>query len=328
MLKNLVRVSRFTTKAAAALSLLALPLAAHAAVEIDPGDTESALAADGGKVLEQCATTPDETCTVSINTAFNEVGARVDAEANGAGVARGEIFTDFSISNDSEAALIGSFVSGQVDVDGRLEAFAANAMASVDVSLQVTDMTAGVLVGAQTVLSHTVVNGSLPVAHSKAVVVPLPLTRGHDYRISLIIAARAEGSVSEAIGALSDFVGTASWLGLSVTAGQDPFEPLAELEALVDRIANALRDLQKTVAELREDFESHTHTYLTGRGQGHNNTEATTTSPSDGDVTPEASDAGNSQGGSPGATNSSSSSSSQPEPSEDDSGTQTRRRRR
>jgi hypothetical protein len=348
MLDNLVRVALCSAKAAAALTLLALPLAAHAAVEIDPGDTASPLLADGGATLEECDDTATETCTVSINAAGNEVGALVDAGANGAGAASAEVFTDFSISDDGEAALIGSVVSGQVSVDGLLEALEADAMASVDVSLQVMDMTAGVLVGAQTVVSHTVVNGSLRVLpHSKAVVIPLPLTRGHDYRISLIIAAEAAGSVAEPTGALSDFVNTASWSGLSVTAGQDPFEPIAELadrvsdlesdvdalesavtrlaaafqelagdlddlEALVDRIANALRDLQQTVAELREDFESHTHSYLTGKGVGHNNTDATTTTPSDGDPTPEPKVTGPGQSG-------------RPDPS--DNGTRTRTRR-
>jgi outer membrane murein-binding lipoprotein Lpp len=300
MLAKLVRIARCSTRAAVALTLLALPLTAHAAVEIDPGGTASDLAAEGGNILEECATTATETCTVSINAAGNEVAALVAAEADGAGAASGEVFTDFSISVDSEAPLLGSVVSGQVDVDGLLEALEADAMASVDVSLQVMDMTAGVLVGAQTVVSHAVVNGSLPVSRSNAVVIPLPLTRGHDYRISLVIAAEAAGSVSTATGALSDFASTASWSGLSVTAGQDPFEAIAalagrvsdlesdvaDLESDVDQIATELQDLTLIVEELSEDFESHTHTYLTGKGVGHNNTEATTTPPSDGDLTP------------------------------------------
>jgi hypothetical protein len=223
MLDNLVQIARCSTRAAAALTLLALPLAAHAAVEIDPGDTASDLAADGGNILEQCVATA--TCTVSINAAGNEVGALVDAEADGDGAASGEVFTDFSISDGSEATLIGSFVSGRVDVDGILEALEAHARASLDVSLQVMDMTAGVLVGAQTVVSQTVVNGSLLVSHSNAVVIPLPLTRGHDYRISLILAVEAAGSVDGETGALSDFVSTASWSRLSLTAGQEPFVP-------------------------------------------------------------------------------------------------------
>lgn len=287
MSHNIVAFMRGCLSSAALITLIALPLAAHAVVDIDPGDTASGLVADGGNVLEECATTANETCTVAINAAANEVGALVAAEPPGAGVASGEVFADFHVSGDADAVLPGSSVSAQVDVAGVLAALAADAMASVEVSLQVKDMTAGVLVGAQSVVGHTVVNGSLPVSHSKAVVIPVALTRGHDYRISLIIAAEAAGSVAEVIGAESDFVNTASWSDLSVTAGRDPFGAIArlagrvsDLEALVDRIANALRDLQRTVAQLREDFENHTHTYLTGKGAGHNKVDATTTTPS------------------------------------------------
>jgi hypothetical protein len=325
---NFIRTLIRSTRAAAALSLLVLPISAYAAV-IDPGDTASGLMADGGNILEECELGIGEpVCSVSFNLADNEVGAEVDADADEAGVASGELFTDFSVSGDSEAVLLGSFVSGRVDVAGLLRALAADAMASVEVSLLVNDVTAGgVLVGAQTVVSETIVNGSLPASRSSAVVIPVALTRGHDYRISLVIAAEAAGSVAETIGAQSDFVNTASWSGLSVTAGQDPFGAIAgldsrvsdlesdmarlipvvrqlvadlgDLEALVDRIANALRDLKETVAELREDFEAHTHTYLTGKGNGHNKVPAITTSPSDGDSIPEATPPGNS-GNAPG----------------------------
>ena len=38
-------------------------------------------------------------------------------------------------------------------------------------------------------------------------------------------------------------------------------------------------DRREILDELRDHFEGHTHTYLTGKGQGHNNTEAITSSP-------------------------------------------------
>jgi hypothetical protein len=327
MSANFIRTLIRSTRAAAALSLLALPISAYAEVEIDPGDTASGLEADGGD-SEVCDDNLTVECSVSFNLEDAEVGAKVDAQQSGAGVASAELFTDFSVSDDSEAVLLGSFVSGRVDVAGLLVALAADAMASVEVSLLVNDVTAGdVLVGAQTVVSETIVNGSLPASRSSAVVIPVALKRGHEYRISLVIAAEAAGSAVEEIGAQSNFVNTASWSDLSVTAGQDPFGAIAgldsrvsdlesdmarlilvvrklvadlgDLEALVDRIANALRDLKETVAELREDFEAHTHTYLTGRGTGHNKVPAITTSPSDGDSIPEATPPGNS-GNAPG----------------------------
>lgn len=334
-----VRILRGGTRAAAALALLALPLAANAAVEIDPGYTESNLMADGYNTLEKCDATDTEACAVAADVADNEIGALVNAQILGAGAASGEVYTDFSISGDSEAVLLGSSVAARVDVDGLLTSLAVDAIASVDVSLHVMDMTAGVLVGAQTVANHTIVNGLLPVSHSNAVVIPVALTRGHDYRISLIIAAEAVGSAVELGGgsAQSAFINTASWMGLSVTAGQDPFGAIADLEdrvsdveddvawlipvvrqlvadldaleALVDRIANALRDLQQTVAELREDFDNHTHTYLTGKGVGHNNTEATTTLPMDGASIQPVTTPGNSGNTNPNASSSESSAS-------------------
>jgi len=280
---------------AAALSpiLFALPVAALAAVDIDPGTTASDLAADGGNTIEECADTADETCTVVINAAGNEVGALVDVTQDGAGTASGEVFTDFSITGNGDGALVGSFLSAIVDVSGVLSGLGPETLASVKASLEVTDTTASVLVAAETIVDDSIADGTIPISGTHAVVAPLPLTRGHSYRISLVLTARAAGSASAAAGALSDFVNTASWSDLSVTAGRDPFASIAELDARVtqletdvdvleervDDIAEDLEQLTETVAELREDFDNHSHTYLTGRGVGHNNTEATTTTP-------------------------------------------------
>jgi len=38
-------------------------------------------------------------------------------------------------------------------------------------------------------------------------------------------------------------------------------------------------NLSEDLEELRESFEDHTHTYLTGRGRGHNNSESSTSEP-------------------------------------------------
>jgi hypothetical protein len=46
-----------------------------------------------------------------------------------------------------------------------------------------------------------------------------------------------------------------------------------------DGLQGRLSYLEEEVDELRDDFEHHGHTYLTGRGAGHNNTEATTGPP-------------------------------------------------
>jgi hypothetical protein len=265
-------------------------------VDIDPGTTASDLAAEGGNILEECADSPTEMCTVMINAADNEVGALVDVTDEGSGVASGEIFTDFNITGE-EGALVGSFLTTVVSVSGILSALGPEALASVEASLRVTDTTDDVLIAAETVVNDKIADGKIPVAEKSVVAMSLPLNRGHSYRVSLILKAAAVGSVGDVGSALSDFLDTASWSDLSVTAGVDPFALIViidarldqlesdvdALEEQVDGIEEDLDELTGTVEELREDFDNHSHTYLTGRGQGHNNTEATTTPPTGGD---------------------------------------------
>ena len=284
--------SRGITAAACALILLALPAAALAAVDIDPGTTASDLAAEGGTVLEECPDSATQTCTVVINEADNEVGALVDVTDEGSGVASGEVFTEFNITGE-EGALIGSFLSAVVNVSGVLSALGPEALASVEASLEVTDTTDGVLIAAETVVNETIADGKIPVAEKSVVAMSLPLNRGHSYRVSLILEAGAVagvGGVGDVGSALSDFLDTASWSDLSVTAGRDPFAliaiidarldqletDVAALEERVDGIETDIEELDENVEQLREDFDNHSHTYLTGKGTGHNNTETET----------------------------------------------------
>jgi len=276
-----------------ALTLLALPVAAVAAVDIDPGMTASDLAAEGGNILDECDDTATETCTVVINDADNEVGVLVDVTEDGSGIASGEVYTDFNITGAKEGALVGSFLSADVNVFGVLSGLGPKAFASVKASLEVTDTTEGVLIAAETVVDDSIADGTIPVSGANAVAIPLPLTRGHSYRVSLIIQALAVGSPGDAAGALSDFANTASWSGLSVTAGDDPFALISKLdlrvtqlevdvdalEERVDVIESDIEELDEKVDQLREDFDNHSHAYLTGKGNGHNNTEAETGSP-------------------------------------------------
>jgi outer membrane murein-binding lipoprotein Lpp len=298
--------SRGTAAAAVALILLAFPVAALAAVDIDPGTTASDLAAEGGNILEECELTATETCEVEIKEADNEVGALVDVTEDGSGIASGEVFTEFNITGE-EGALVGSFLSTVVNVSGVLSALGPEALASVEASLQVWDTTDGVLIAAETVVNEKIADGKIPVAEKSVVAMSLPLNRGHSYRVSLILEAGAVagvGGVGDVGSALSDFLDTASWSDLSVTAGVDPFaliviidarldqletdvdaleeqvegiaEDLEELDEKVDGIAEDLEELDEKVEELRDDFDSHSHTYRTGKGTGHNNTEAET----------------------------------------------------
>jgi hypothetical protein len=296
----LMNFSRGITASVFALTLFALPVAAIAAVDIDPGTTASDLVADGGNIIEECEDTATETCTVVINDAGNEVGALVDVTEDGSGIASGEVYTDFNITGVQEGALVGSFLSAEVDVFGILSGLGPNAVASVKVSLEVTDTTEDVLVAAETVVDDSIADGTIPVSGKNALAMSLPLTRGHSYRVSLIIRALATGSPGDVAGALSDFANTASWSGLSVTAGDDPFALISKLdirvtqletdvdaletdvdalEERVDGIEGDIEELDEEVDQLREDFDNHSHTYLTGKGTGHNNTEADSGTP-------------------------------------------------
>ncbi len=262
-----------------ALISFALPVAAFAAVDIDPGTTASDLVADAGTIIEECADTATETCTVVINEGGNEVGALVEVTPEGTGVASGEVSADFNITGGGGGALVGSFLSTEIDVTGVLNGLGPNASASVKASLAVRDTTSDVLIAAETVADDSVTDGSLALSGAKTVVMPLPLTSGHSYRVSLILEAQATGSPGDAAGAVSNFANTASWSGLSVTAGADPFALISQLEARVDGIEADLGDLDQKVEQLREDFDNHSHTYLTGKGTGHNNTEVETGTP-------------------------------------------------
>jgi uncharacterized coiled-coil protein SlyX len=289
----LMNFSRGITASVVALTLLALPAAAGAAADIDPGTTASDLVAEGGNIIEECADTTSETCTVVINEAGNEVGALVEVTADGSGTASGQVFADFNITGDGDGALIGSFLSTGVDVSGILSGLGPNASASVKASLEVKDTTADVLVAAETIVDDSITNGSRSLSGANAVVMPLPLTAGHSYRVSLIIEAQAVGSPGDAAGAVSDFANTASWSDLSVTAGTDPFALISQLdvrvtgletdvaaiEQRVDGIEANIVELDQKVEQLREDFDNHSHTYLTGKGTGHNNTEVETGTP-------------------------------------------------
>jgi outer membrane murein-binding lipoprotein Lpp len=291
----LMKFTRGITASVFALTLLALPVASFAAVDIDPGTTESDLAAEGGNILEECELTATETCEVEIKEADNEVGALVDVTEDGSGIASGEVFTEFNITGE-EGALVGSFLSAVVNVSGVLSALGPEALASVEASLQVTDTTDGVLIAAETVVNEKIADGKIPVAEKSVVAMSLPLNRGHSYRVSLILEAGAVagvGGVGDVGSALSDFLDTASWSDLSVTAGVDPFALIVIIDARLDQLESDvdaleervdgievdIEELDEKVDQLREDFDNHSHTYLTGKGRGHNNTEADTGAP-------------------------------------------------
>ncbi len=97
---------------------------------------------------------------------------------------------------------------------------------------------------------------------------PAVLTRGHKYRLELVMTCAVFSDGGLDLGSECDYMddflvgsgGGAGWSKLSVKVGLDEAEVLKRLEELAQ----------------------HTHIYLTGRGVGHNNTEAETSAPMDG----------------------------------------------
>jgi len=97
---------------------------------------------------------------------------------------------------------------------------------------------------------------------------PAVLTRGHTYRIEMLLTCSVFSDGGLDVGSECDYMddylvvnhnGGAGWSALSVKVGLDEMEVQRKLDALAN----------------------HTHNYLTGRGAGHNNTTATTSAPLD-----------------------------------------------
>jgi len=274
-----------------ALLGVAVPTAALAQTEIDPGETLSNLTADGGNITDDCETVEDpplRTCLVLIEIDDNRIELLAEAPPGGLeAAAGGNVFKTLTVSSadgaEDGSALIGSFLSMRVDWSGILKG-AAGAVARYSIEVQVVDITeegAPVLVASQVVASEREGEGVVAVGETQTFTLQLPLVRGHTYEIRLQGDARADPSLDE--GAEADFFfglgPRIRWLELSVTAGQDPFEAIADLQSQVDDLAaeNAEQDLQ--IDRLREDFDSHSHVYRTGKGKGHNKAKADTSRP-------------------------------------------------
>ena len=311
---------RFPVRVAllATLLLTLLPAVGHAQLVLAPGDVETDLIADAGEILDECADTATETCTVIVSAGTNTIQMLASAEALGDATASAVLTKDFSIlpsSSGNPDPLTGSLVSARVDRLGLLEALVSDASASSRVDIQVINQTIGALVGAAEVADQAISNGSLNVKDLDTVVIPVPLQRGHSYRIRIVVDGEAHGGL--VVGAESDFLNLAGGVvvsELTVVAGADAFAAIRDLQDEVDKqgdeisdiqdeldliqleldlidaeldeiqgelddLGQELEDLEGKVDDLEEAFENHSHTYLTGRGTGHNNTEATTTRP-------------------------------------------------
>lgn len=255
----------------AALSLAAA--SASADNELGPDEVLSGIVADDGS--SPCA---DATCQSAFDLPNSTLQIKTTAEDVASNGTSATISADFSVDAESddpedETKLVGSQVSMMVEAHGLLSALGADAAASYRIDVRVTDLDDGVVVGAQQVASDDEEDAEQGANVAELVVLPVMMVRGHDYRVALMVTVAAEAGSGES--ASADFLmdgGFARWVDLTVIAGSDPFGPLRDLTERVDALENE-------VGDLRDDFENHTHEYLTGRGTGHNNTVAVTSTP-------------------------------------------------
>jgi hypothetical protein len=89
------------------------------------------------------------------------------------------------------------------------------------------------------------------------------------------IAALAE-QVAMNTGAIADNAAAIAQNSDTIAVNADA---IAANTTAIQALQQNVSDLMELLQQLREDFEGHTHTYLTGRGMGHNNQQATTTTP-------------------------------------------------
>jgi hypothetical protein len=262
---------------------LALAPAAHAAIDIAPGETSAPLIGDGclessgAIVVDTFDCTAD--CLTQCEAASNTANASLDVSNLDVGKRYVVIslYSDFTVTGDSTTN--GNPVSATVSYDlgwaggwtlaGLFTGF--NDVKST-MSIALADRTAGQTVQSSTFHTMTT-DGFIGIdiidagfgldKGSEASSMSVDLVRGHTYRVLLTLRIEGKGALNATV--LLDYA-TGGWglwwNSLTVSVTPDILEEIAKLWAAID--------------QLRHDLEHHTHTYLTGRGEGHNNTEATT----------------------------------------------------
>jgi len=309
-------IFRFSCAIVLSLALLAAS-PALAEVALAPGETASDVAADASTSKcdpENCQVSFDLPSSTLLLEAMSVDGAEAEASAT--------LLSSFAITADGtdpsdETPLLGSSLSLTVDANGILEIDGDDSLAAYRLDVLVTDVATNAPIGSAKVADGATVGGSEVVNVSEVEVLNLNLIRGHRYQVALTLSvftsAGAIGSATANFGNSS-----ASWEGLTIVAGADVLGGIGDLEARVDELEEDVDQLQVDVVQLQGDvvvleedvdqlqvdvvqleedvaelggdledledeFESHTHEYLTGRGTGHNNTTATTSVPDDSD---------------------------------------------
>lgn len=265
------------------LLLLTIPALASAQV-VDPGGLLENLASSAFDT--DCALADPDCDTLADLAASN---ASMQVFSTSTTVARfGSLSAGFSVSGDGEAPLLGSMLSVDVSALGVLDAIDSDpaTAAGYRLDLVVFDETAGVAIAAVKIDQQNSTGGVVNIDLDDALVVPLSLTTGHTYSVSLTATAIAKGALGMK-GAVDLFSsgGFFGWAAMTIQAGTDPSSN-EELEERVDTLETQVKALIAAVRKLRGDFDGHSHEYLTGKGVGHNNTVARTSIAGDDGPTP------------------------------------------
>ena len=280
-----------------ALLITALfPLAGRAQVVLAPGEEFEFTAADTCGTAEEIPNLVD--ALAGVDNDCDAAGRRIETQVRpifGAGwvglqTVRSSAFlrNSFEIDADSGNAghTVGAWISYDVDFSGLMVFVGFFSNPTVELAITLRDLTENKEIKGELIWARDGSGVGLSVPYipidlnlgggqderSVSNTFGAVLTRGHTYRIELrlVCAVFSDGGLD--IGSECDYMGNtlfgsgggAGWSRLAVKVGLDEVEVLAKL-AEID--------------ELRELFENHTHTYLTGKGVGHNNTEASTSAP-------------------------------------------------
>ncbi len=264
--------------------VLCYPSLVNAGPTIGPGETYEFTGAEG--TIEEVSTcTENNHCFTDWMDSEVAIGTiLVEGEAQEI-MAKITAYNSFMVS-EGDGRMVSAVLNGMVSWEGYLNAGAVDgARAAVDIRVELYDMTGAKMIASQTVhgdscssmaeepcYAHNAGSGGVNLSAS--------LTRGHDYEVRLIAqcASAFEATATNVICAYApwnegygvDFGdGFIAWSNFELSIEPDTLEMIGDLRQDLDA-------LTLEVQQLREEFENHTHIYLTGKGVGHNNTEAVT----------------------------------------------------
>jgi len=273
------------------LSLAAVPSAAEETVS--PGETVEFLAADSCSTKLEIPNAVDALarahaeCSAGQRLLKAEVRPIVGAGWVGLQTVRASatLRNDFELLGDPETLgnTVGAWVTYDANWNGRMLFIGFLSNPTVELAIRLTDLTDSKVIKGELIWGRDGRGVGISVPYipfdlnlgggvdkdGVSNTFPAVLTRGHKYRLELVMTCAVFSDGGLDVGSECDYMdnyilgqsgGGAGWSKLAVKVGLDEAEVLKKLE----------------------DLATHTHVYLTGKGVGHNNTEAETSAPVEG----------------------------------------------